>query len=188
MGYGLKVYDSSGKYSTITVKIGKILSSGSLTMPDSLNADNTYGEDISLGATYNEDEIGVIVYPTKFVFKASIVTVGDVDGSDDVYPFSWYADDNATYYTKNPTTGVMTPWSAGSLTVGSSDTWDGIASAFPVASWDYPDTQTTFSEVRIWAAMAYIVYDASDNALKTVYTIGSSGVKEVQYMIFLRGT
>ena len=185
MGYGLKVYDTSGNSSNITVKIGKILESGSLTMSNSLEVDNTYGEDIALGATYDRDEIGVIAYPTKFAFKASIITLGWSDGS---YPFNWYADSNATYYTKNSTTGVMTSWSAGAMTSGTANTWDGMASVFPLASWDYPDSTTTFSNVRIWAAMAHIVYDASTTSTKAVYTVGSSGVEEVQYIVFLRGT
>ncbi len=185
MGYGLKVYDTSGKYSTMTTKIGKILDSGSLTMSNSLEGDNTYGEDIALGATYDRDEIGVIVYPTKFDYKAITITLGWSDGS---YPYCWYADSLATYYTKNGTTGVMSIWSAGNLTIGTANSFDGMASAFPLASWDYPDSVTTFSNVRIWAAMAYIVYDASASDLKAVYTIGDKGVEEVQYIIFLRGT
>ena len=185
MGYGLKVLDAEGKSSNLTVKIGKILASGSLTMSNSLEGDNTYGEDVALGATYNRDEIGVIVYATKFNFKAQIVTMGWADGS---YPFSWYADDGATYYTKNASTGVMTAWTAGALTPGTANAWDGLGSAYPLASWDYPDATTTFSSVRIWAAMAHIVYDASATDSKAVYTIGSSGVEEVQYIVFLRGT
>lgn len=185
MGYGLKALATDGKYSNITVKIGEILDSGSKTMSNTLEGDNTYGEDIALGATYDRDEIGVIVYPTKFSFKASIATLGWSTGA---YPFCWYADSTATYYTKNATTGVMTSWSAGAMTPGTANTWDGMGSAFPLASWDYPDSQTTFSNVRIWAAMAHIVYDASAADFKAVYTIGNVGVEEVQYMVFLRGS
>ncbi len=185
MGYGLKVYDTGGNYSNITVKIGKILDSGSLTMSNTLEGDNTYGEDVALGATYDRDEIGVIAYPTKSAFKATIVTLGWSTGA---YPFNWYADSSATYYTKNPSTGVMSVWSAGALTPGTENTWDGMGSAFPLASWDYPDATTTFSSVRIWAAMAHIVYDSSASDFKAVYTIGNQGVEEVQYIVFLRGT
>ena len=185
MGYGLKAVDAEGKYSNITAKIGEILASGSLTMPNSLNGDNTYGNDIELGNTYNRDEIGVIAYSTKFTFKATIVTLGWSDGS---YPFCWYADPSATYYTKNASTGVMTSWSPGALTPGTSSAWDGLGSAFPLASWDYPDAVTSFTNVRIWAAMAHIVYDASATAFKAVYTIGDVGVEEVQYMVFLKGS
>ncbi len=185
MSYGLKVYDTSGNFSVITVKIGKILDSGSLTMSNSLEGDNTYGEDIALGDTYKREEIGAIVYPTKFTFKASIVTLGWSGGS---YPFNWYADDSATYYTKNAADGVMTVWSAGDLTVASANDWDGMASSFPLGSWDYPDSETTFSNVRIWAAMSHIVYDASASNFKAVYTIGDQGVEEVQYIVFLKGT
>ncbi len=184
--YGIKVQDAAGNFAHLTSKIGKILASGSLTMSNSLEGDNTYGEDIVLGATYNRDEIGVIAYPTKFDFKAQIVSLNWDD--NDTYPFNWYADDNATYYTKSPTTGVMSVWSAGAMTVGTENTWDGLGSAFPLASWDYPDAVTTFSSVRIWAAMAHIVYDISATDFKAVYTIGVAGVEEVEYMVFLKGS
>ena len=184
MAYGLKVYDESGNFSAITVKIGTLLASGTLTMSNSLNSGNTYGELIVLDKVYNADDIGVIAYPTKFKFKASVVTLGWSTGA---YPFNWYADSSATYYTKNASTGVMTTWSAGNLTAGTSNEWDGMGSAFPLASWDYPDGQTTFDYITIWAAMAHIVYDASATDFKAVYTIGNQGVEEVQYIVFLRG-
>jgi hypothetical protein len=185
MSFGYRVRDTAGNYSNLTVKIGKILDSGSLTMPNSLNGDGTYGTDIALGATYALEEIGVIVYPTKFDFKAALVVGGGFSGE---FPFCWYADSESTYYTKNSSTGVMSVWSAGVLTNGSSGTWDGMASVFPLGSWDYLDSETTFSSVRIWAAMSHIVYDSSASAMKAVYTIGEDGVEEVQYIVFLRGT
>lgn len=183
--YGLKAQDVSGNFAHLTAKIGKILASGTLTMSNSLEGDNTYGEDVTLGDTYDGDEIGVIAYPTKFTFRAQIVSIIWPDGS---YPFNWYADSNTTYYTKNPTNGVMSIWSAGAMTLGVENTWDGMGSAFPLASWDYPDAVTTFSSVRIWAAMAHIVYDASAADFKAVYTIGVAGVKEIEYVVFLKGT
>jgi len=183
--YGLKVQDAAGNFAHLTAKIGQILASGSLTMSNTLEGDNTYGEDVALGATYDRDEIGVIAYPTKFTFKATIATLGWSTGA---YPFCWYADNGATYYTKNAATGVMTAWNAGAMTPGTANTWDGLGSAFPLASWDYPDSVTTFSSVRIWAAMGHIVNDVSASDFKAVYTIGAAGVEEVEYMVFLKGS
>lgn len=183
--FGLKVHDTDGNYSTLTVKIGRILASERVSMPNSLEADNTYGVDVALDKYYDEHELGVIAYPVKFGYHASIAIGPDFSPS---YPACWYADNNATYYTKNDTTGVMSGWSAGAMLQSVPNTWNGMASSFPVASWDYPVGQTQFNEVRIWAAMAYIVYDVSAADFKTVYSIGNEGVEEVDYMVFVRGT
>lgn len=185
MGYGLKVYNTSGDYSLITTKIGKILASGSLTMSDSLEVDGTYGEDIVLGSTYNINNIGVIAYPTVFTYKATVMTMGWSDGS---YPFTYYLYSDYTYYTKNTTTGVMSTFTAGSLTQDTSGSFDGVASIFPLAGWDYLDSVTELSSVRIWAATSYIIYDASASSLTSVYSIGSSGVSKVDYVVFLKGS
>jgi len=185
MSYGVKVHDASGNSAALTVKIGQILEAGTVTMSDSLNSGNLYGEEIALGATYDRDEIGVIAYPTKLNFSANCMSQ---KWSDDSYAFMWYADSTWTYYEKNETTGVMSSWTAGAMTSGTATTFDGVGSCFPLAGWDYLDSETTFNSVTIWAAMAHVVYDSSATALKTVYSIGTKGVEEVQYMVFLRGT
>ena len=80
----------------------------------------------------------------------------------------------------------MTAWSAGAMTVADINTWDGACNCFPLAGWDYLDAETTFNNIRLWAAMAYVVYDRSVSAYKVVYTIGDVGVEEVNYMIILK--
>lgn len=186
MSYGIKVYDEAGNSAVLSEKVGKILVSGSLNMPDSLNGDGTYGVDVDLPGTdaFSRDEIGVIVYPVTLAFKGVAVTYKWED--DDSFPFSWFASDLETYYTKNPSNGVMSSWTAGSIIKNDANSFDGIASAFPLAGWDYLDSETTFTKIRIWAAMAYLVYDSSASAFKAVYTIGVNGIKKVEYMVFLR--
>ena len=83
MTHGLKVLSAAGKAKIITPDDGTVIAAGSKTMSNSLNGDNTYGEDIALGATYNEDEIGVLVVPRRPVFGVN---------------YNRYIDDGTLYY------------------------------------------------------------------------------------------
>ena len=182
--YGMLVKDASGNAMMLTPKMAKVVAGGVLTMSDSLNGDSTYGTDVSLSPLTNVPlaDIGVIVQPTIFTYKATIASW--TEDSYTSYPFSWLARDGITYYTK-ASNGVMSIWAAGNMHTGDSTTWDPMSNCFPLGGWDYT-SETTFSTLRIWAAMAHIVYDNSASAMKTVYTIGSSGVSEVNYMIFIK--
>ena len=183
--YGMLVKDASGNAMMLTPKLSKVVAGGVLTMSDSLEGDGTYGEDVSLSPLTNVPvaDIGVIVQPTVYTYKATIASW--TEDSFASYPFSWLARDGITYYTK-ASTGVMSSWSAGDMHTDDATTWDAMNCCFPLGGWDYVAGTITFSTIRIWAAMAYIVYDNSASAFKTVYTIGSSGVSEVNYMIFIK--
>ncbi len=184
MIYGIKIYDTDGNYTLLTPKLAKIVAGGVNTMPVALEGDNTYGSDISLSPFTNvpRADIGVIVQPTKVNWKATVASWK----TGTSYPFSWYARSDVTYYTKNPANGVMTTWAAGAMEVADSDTWDPMCNCFPIAGWDFLDAETTFNSIRLWAAMAHIVYDYSASVYRTVYTISTAGVSEVNYMIFLK--
>lgn len=181
--YGMRILDTSGNSVLLTPRMGKIIAGGTQTMGNSLNGDGTYGVDISLSPFTNVPlaNLGVIVHPTKFSWRA--VSAGWIDGTS--YPYTWYADSATTYYTK-AADGVMSTWTAGDMAIATPNNWDHMCNAFPLAGWDYLDATTTFSSVRLWAAMAHIVYDYSASAYKTVYTIGSTGVSEVSYMVVLK--
>ena len=56
------------------------------------------------------------------------------------------------------------------------------------AAWQYLDAETTFSSIRIWAAMTYVMYLAYAETAGALLTIGNQGVEKVQYMVFLRGS
>ena len=185
MTYGIKVKDISGNSSVLTPKISSIVAYGNLTMSNSLNGDGTYGTDINLPVNnVSVNDVGVIAYPVKVYFHATVIHwYWSSDGS---YPFSWYAEPSETYYTKADATGIMTAFTPGTLIMDDATTYDGMCSAFPLAGWDYLDATTTVSAVRIWAAMAHIIYDASASSFKAVYTIGNKGVETVDYMIFLK--
>lgn len=187
--YGLRVSDGYGNSCMVTDNNAVLIASGNLTMPAGLNGDDTYGTDIELpvgalgSSTYPIESIGVLAFPTKINFQAVMASWYWTGG---YYPASWYADSTKTYYTKNSSTGVMTIWTAGNMTGGDIDTWDGMRGVFPLASWDYAVGVTETDTVRIWAAMCHIVYDYSASTPLAVYSIGSAGVVEVNYAIYLK--
>jgi hypothetical protein len=154
-------------------------------MPSSLNGDGTYGTDITLptkSGDYNVNNLGVVVHPVNFT--CSVIS-GCYDWSGS-YAFHWYMDSASTYYTKNTSTGVMSTWSAGNLTIDNPSTWDAVQSIFPLGGWDYLNGVTTVSKVRLWAATTYIIYDYSASSFMAVYSIGSVGVSKINYAIFSR--
>jgi hypothetical protein len=187
--YGARIWDKLGNSCILTDNIATIISAGTLIMPNNLLGDGTYGVRIALpvkddgSSLYPVTSIGVIAIPTKFTFQGIIIPW---PWAGDLYPFSWYADSDKVYYTKNFTTGVMTRWYPGNRTAGVASTWDGQRGAMPLASWDYPFGTTHLNEVQIWAAMAYTITNAAAGVGNAVFSIGDVGVSEVVYSIFLR--
>jgi len=188
--YGIRISDISGNKNTITTKNASIIAAGTYTMPNSLNGDNTYGIDISLGQTVSEDDIGVIVIPglANINSKAIYCIV-----SGTLYQTTHYANSADTYYTRNDSTGAMTTWSAGAMSSSNQSTFDPILCAFPIAFWDKRGA-STFSSIRLFAATCYLVRDASTYTGDSdyygtnikVYSIGSEGVSEITYLVCLK--
>jgi len=193
--YGLKVYSSkdSTKFTLITPKVATIVSSGRVTMSDSLisGSPDTYGTVIDLPGTgaIDKDDIGVLVFPVEFTSKITDIRcdIGHELGiGDDIYIQNiGYMDDAQTYYEHAKATGAMTTWTAGNLTDGSGNTFDHIAGFFPVAFWDIKG-QSTFTEVLLFAATCYLVYDTSATTYRKVYSIGSDGVSKIDYVVTLK--
>ena len=186
--YGLKVYSSkdSSKFAIITPKIATIVSSGRVTMSDNLNLDDTYGTVIDLPGTgaIDKDDIGVLVFPVNFTYKITSIQF-DIAGEGTYLQNIGYMDDAQTYYEHNKTTGEMTVWEAGDLTDADGDEFDHIAGIFPVAFWDIKGG-STFTEILLFAATCYLIYDTSATAYKKVYTIGADGVSKIDYVITLK--
>jgi len=183
--YGLEVYNPKDvtKFTRFTPKIATIVSSGSVSMPDTLQGDNTYGVDIDLPATINKNDIAVIIFPVIFTFKITSIQSSFSGGT--YLHNTGYMDSTKTYYEHTKSTGVMSSWSAGNLTNGNSGTFDHIAGIFPVAFWDIMG-QSTFTKIRLFSATCYLIYDTSATAYKKVYTIGSNGVSVVDYMVAIK--
>jgi len=103
---------------------------------------------------------------------------------DQDYWGQFFAEPGQAYYKKNETTGVMTAWTPGAMTASSQTTWDPVLNVSVLAGWD--KSGTTCTAVRLFAAIAYGVYDASVSAPAVVYTIGDKGISEVDYIIYLK--
>jgi hypothetical protein len=186
MGYGLKIKDGANE-NIITPETATIISCGTVTMPNALNGDGTYGLDIDLpgAAAIPVSKIGVIVLPHgNITWEATGLYFGDVEGTTRYLPGMWLVGTNYSYYTKNDTTGVMTAFTPGARTAGDSSTWDGIIAIFPIVGWDR--TSATLTSVRLWAATCYIICDGM-STFKAVYSIGNTGgITSVDYAIFLK--
>ena len=186
--YGAKVYDpvDSTKYTVLTSKLTTIISSGRVTMSDSLNGDNTYGTDIDLPGTSAIPiaDIAVKVFPVEHTYKITSIEL-DIAGNGVYIQDIGYMDDAQTYYEHAKATGAMTTWTAGNLTDGSATTFDHIAAIFPVAFWDIMGA-STFTAIRLFAATCYLIYDTSASAYKKVYSIGADGVSKIDYAITLK--
>jgi len=182
---GIEVYNPKDvtKFTRFTPKIATIISSGAISMPDTLQGDNTYGVDINLPDTIAKEDIAVLVFPVIFTFK--ITSIQSSFGGGAYLHNTGYMDSSQTYYEHAKATGIMSTWTAGNLTNGNGNTFDHIAGIFPVAFWDIMG-QTTFSKIRLFSATCYLIYDTSTSAYKKVYSIGSNGVSSVDYMVAIK--
>jgi len=186
--YGLKVYNPTDltKFTVLTPKLATVISSGRITMSDSLNDDDTYGTNIDLPGTgaIPIADIGVLIFPVEHTHKITSIQL-DITGDGTYLQNIGYMDDAQTYYEHNKTTGEMTVWTAGDLTVTDGDEFDHIAAIFPVAFWDIMGG-TTFTSIQLFAATCYLIYDTSASSYKKVYTIGADGVSKSDYIITLK--
>lgn len=155
--YGAELTEGT-KVLTLTPDIQQIISAGRVSLPTALNGDGTYGTDISLGATYSESQLSVIVVPVT-VNHASTYT-RYIDGST-LYFTTHYATSSYSFYTRNESTGVMSSWSGGARTNGYRSTWNPIVCATPVCFWDKKGA-TSFSNVRLFGATAYMTQEFND--------------------------
>ncbi len=165
--YGLKLSNTAGDIKILTPDDGTIIAAGSTTMSNSLEGDNTYGEDIALGATYDEDEIGVLVVPRRPIYG---VNYNQYIDTGTLFYNTFYLDSAKTYYTRNDANGVMTSFSAGNKTVNVKNTWNPVLSVFPIAFWDKMGA-STFSNVRLFAATTYLIRELDND---TNYSLSGS--------------
>jgi len=150
--YGLKVYDTSGNSSKIVSDVSSIIASGTITMPDVLNDDDTYGVDIDLpGDDYIDTKnLGVIVQARDFDWKL-VVNILPYDSGNKFWG-NFFGDDAVTYYEKADD-GVMTSWSAGAMTPGDPTTYNFAVNVDLFAEWDR--NATSIKKVRLFAALFY---------------------------------
>ena len=181
MAYGLRVSDQDGYSIEVTSEMISIVAAGRISTPSGLDSGNIYGNDIDLPGTnsYSEDEIAVIA--------GSFITNFDIHlyylSGDDYNIASFYMNNTDTYYTRNESTGVLTQFTPGNRS--SSTAYDSILALYPFAFWDKMG-DTTFTSVRIFSAATHYIYDYSTSSYKYVYSLGTDGVENVDYSIYLR--
>jgi len=150
--YGLKIFDTIGNSSLIVPNIAQIISSGTITLPNALNGDGTYGVDIDLPGDYDIDntDLGMIVQIRDFDYRLSV--------HEFTYPTNnslkvFYGDDSYTYYDKDVNTGVMTSWTPGDMTASDITKWNHLIQISLLAGWD--KFGSTSKAMRIFAAVHY---------------------------------
>jgi len=179
MSFGLKVKDIAGKTAIITPSISNIISAGTITMPTTLQWNDTYGAEIDLPGNdpYRKGDIGVLITVRYFTYSyTGIWAVGSGGGGNEYALKRFVYITGTTYYTRNDANGAMSVW----VPVQSTDT---LYNIFPIAFWDTLG-QSVFTSVRLFASMCHLCYDASHSVYKEVYTIDD--VAYVDYVIYLK--
>jgi len=166
--YGLKVFDTRGNSSLVIPKLAQIISNGTVTMPNALNGDGTYGVDIDLPGdeNINNGDLGMIVQVRDFDWR---VIINQFTYATNKYWNMFYGDDNYTYYEKDTTTGIMTAWTPGDLSGGDITEWNPLIKISPIAGWDKYGSSS--KAMRIFAAIHYgFLYPyAGSTATTTLY-------------------
>ncbi len=183
MGYGLKVKDISGNELLITPDIISLYDGGREAMPSSGTNGQTYEKaiDITPSGENSYDEVDIGVLADSFIMNIDL-TLYNLNVDDDYWMQSWFVNDSSSFFTKNESTGVLTTWTPNK---SAATVYDGLLSIFPIAFWD-KRSASTFDNVNIFAATSYLVYDQSASVYRTVYTVGTQGVENVDYVVFLR--
>ena len=184
--YGLKIYDTSGDSSIILPEASSIIASGTVTMPNILQDDGTYGVDIDLpGDDYIDmDRIGVMVQARDFDWKA-IVNILEYDTGNKFWG-NFFGDSGISipYYEKAPD-GVMTEWEAGAMTPGTQATYNRLINVSPFTGWE--TFTTSVKKVRLFAGIDYTFLKTAAGGTGT-YTLygrdyGISTLADVGYML-----
>ena len=183
MSYGLKIKDTSGNELLITPDIISLYDGGRAAMPASGSSGSTYENAVDITPSgensYNEEDIGVLA--DSFVMNIDL-TLYNLTVDSSFYIQSWFVNDSSSFFTRNESTGVITTWTPNK---SSPTNYDGLLSVYPIAFWDKRGA-STFDNIDIFAGTSYLVYDQSATTYRTVYTVGSEGVENVDYVIFLK--
>lgn len=183
MAYGLKVKDTSGNELIITPDIISLYDGGRAAMPTSGTNGQTYEKAIDITpdgeSAYAEADIGVLA--DSFVMNIDL-TLYNLSVDDEFWMQSWFLNNSSSFFTRNESTGVLSTFTPDKSTATA---YDGLLSVYPIAFWDKRGA-STFSNVNIFAGTSYLAYDQSTTTHKTVYTVGSQGIENVDYVIFLK--
>ena len=187
--YGLKIRDAVGNVTTITSEVGTVISMGRVTMPTGLVDTNKYYVTIALPDSIDFNNLVVLAQPVVWVARAIQLHLVDTPYR---YLYRYCLYNSYTYYSKVPSTGVMSTLTVGARTVGTYPTyaseWWGVMAAFPVVYWEKLGA-TSGNTIKIFAATCYCYGDNPSDAdtyiesNKWAYTISTNGVSQIDYMI-----
>lgn len=179
--YGAIVRSADGsKSAVLTPNIGTIVARGTVTMPATLNADMTYGVDITLPASFTYADLDIFLNPVntaddKFIgnlmLDHGIVWQSFTYGSTTIYRFNATLDTTGTYKerdTNHPTSGRFR-FKAHTVDTGSND--HAILTTGIAARTDNGNS-TSGSTIRLIAAKYITVYDKTSNTIKNLIEIG----------------
>jgi len=183
--YGIIVKDTSGNVVKLTPDIANVVSAGVLTMPSGLVDTNKYYGSIDLPGSdpISVSNIGYVesIYIHRFRLHATVA-----EHPTGRYMINFFADDAYTNYTKNLSTGVMTTWTPGDVSdLDDASKCDGVFCINSIGYWEKFGASSV-TDVKIFAAMMYHVYDGGDSAFKDAYLIYTNGINEVTYAITQR--
>jgi hypothetical protein len=191
MSYGIRVTDILGNSCKMTSDIGTIISSGRVTMPSGLVDTNKYYTTINLPDTIPVSSLAVFATPVKWTSRTIRQTGEEYFGYAIQVSF---LDDDYTYYTKDISTGILTPHTAGNRTLSNQSTWHQSITAFPLVYWEQLGA-TSVSSIKIFAATCYCTnistntgYNPTDTfpTNSFVYSLYTDGVETIDYTIIAK--
>lgn len=178
--YGLKVKNAAGtKTAVLTPDIGTIIARGIVTMPSTLNADGTYGVDVSLPGTFDFADLDVWLNPINayddklignLMLDHGYVWQNFTSGST-IYRFNAVLDTGGTYKerdTNDPTTGRFR-FKAHTVNTGTND--HALLTNGMTCRMDN-GTATSGSSIRLIGAKFITVGDRISNSIKNLIEIG----------------
>jgi len=191
--YGAIVRNAAGtKTAVLTPDIGTIVARGTVTMPSTLNADGTYGVDISLPGTFTLSELEIILNPVSNqdgYFIGNLMVDHNAAweyltaGGNTIYRFNATLNPSASYRevdTPAPGTGRFR-FKAHTVTSGSNQ--NAILTTGINCRADH-GTLIYGNSVRIIAAKYLTVFDRPSGLIKNLIEIGWP--LSVQYTVLAR--
>jgi ferredoxin len=149
--FGLKVGDGINN-SFLIPDVATILATGTVSLPEDLNTDSSYGTEIDLPllADVPAENIGVICQVRDFDWAARLNVLAFDSGNK--FWGCFFGDSDTTHYEKDKA-GLLSAFVPGACTPGDINTWNALLSVGLVAGWDKKAIET--SKVLLFASTFY---------------------------------
>jgi hypothetical protein len=175
---GVRIWDTDGDSVVLTPEVAQVVSSGALSIPSTLNEDDTYGGSVNLlgESGHPEEDIGVAMDTRIYSLSYSFVGHALLTPSGIAYHYMRFMYSPATHYERDEDTGEMTEWAEEANA-------DSFYAQFPEMFWEKKEL-SSFTAIQLFAAMVFLVFDHSASAYKKIYRIDS--INSLDYAIFLK--